>query len=141
MKQITDRNTNIELLRLLCMLMIFVCHILVHGYSLKNVDGELIAINNIQLILLSVLSPATYCFMFISGWYGITYSKKRLMHILYLCFTAIAISLLVKFIFLGGGYQYFVCHISINKRNLVVYYFVYRNYGFVPNYKRWNRLY
>lgn len=33
-----ERNTNIEILRLLCMVAIFGWHILIHGYGLKNIE-------------------------------------------------------------------------------------------------------
>ena len=34
------RNTNIEVLRLVLMMVIFCWHILVHGYGFKNIGGE-----------------------------------------------------------------------------------------------------
>lgn len=33
-----ERNTNIEILRLLCMVAIFGWHILVHGYGFKDIE-------------------------------------------------------------------------------------------------------
>lgn len=76
------RNTNIEILRLVLMVFIFYWHIIVHGYGLVDYWTEGVA-SSIQtsggvVEFLSVLfSPATYCFMFISGFYGINYSYKR----------------------------------------------------------------
>ena len=34
------RNTNIEVLRLVMMMVIFCWHILVHGYGFKNIGGD-----------------------------------------------------------------------------------------------------
>lgn len=73
------RNTNIEVLRLVLMMAIFCWHILVHGYGFKNIGGgSMEGITDETGIVLSALfAPATYCFMFISGYYGIRFSVKK----------------------------------------------------------------
>lgn len=76
------RNTNIEILRLVLMVFIFYWHIIVHGYGYVDYWTEGIALPfklpGGKAEFLSVLfSPATYCFMFISGFYGMNYSYKR----------------------------------------------------------------
>jgi hypothetical protein len=74
------RNTNIEVLRLVLMMVIFCWHILVHGYGFKNIGGggSMKGITDETGIVLSALfAPATYCFMFISGYYGLRFSAKK----------------------------------------------------------------
>lgn len=73
------RNTNLEVLRLVLMMAIFCWHILVHGYGFKNIGGgSMEGITDETGIVLSALfAPATYCFMFISGYYGIRFSVKK----------------------------------------------------------------
>jgi len=90
------RNTNIEILRFILMLVIFGWHLLVHGYELKNIDGCHIIVDNMQLILLTIFSPATYCFMFISGYYGIKYSNKKFIQIIFMCYFAVIVSSIIK---------------------------------------------
>lgn len=106
-KQLNDtaslkvRNTNIEVFRLLLMLSIFCWHILMHGAGLKNMsDGY---VNNFvyKAFLCAFFAPATYCFMFVSGFYGINFSLSKLGK---LELSLIIVSLLCSFIvyFLGG---------------------------------------
>ena len=92
------RNTNIEFLRLFLMFAIFIWHILVHGYNLKNIGIQNVTASDLQLVLMSLTSPATYCFMFISGFYGISYSHKKFFHIIFCLFSAMFISSLIKVI-------------------------------------------
>lgn len=92
-----DRNTSIEILRIVLMIAIFIWHILVHGYMLKDIGSENIVASNTQLVLLALLAPATYCFMFISGYYGISYSHKRFAYIVFLCYFAVFISFTIRY--------------------------------------------
>lgn len=68
-----------EVLRLVLMLAIFAWHILVHGYGFKDVaqSGMALTGNGAGIILASLFAPATYCFMFISGYYGMKFSVKK----------------------------------------------------------------
>lgn len=73
------RNTNVEVLLLVLMLAILCWHILVHGYGFKNfgyANMECLS-DEVAIILASLLAPATYCFMFISGYYGLKFSVKK----------------------------------------------------------------
>ena len=103
------RNTNIEVLRLILMLAIFVGHVVYHGYNFPEmcrnrytgVPGYYI------LIFINLLcTPAVDCFMFISGYYGIKFSLKKflslvaVMFILVTCIT-IAVSFGQKKISIG----------------------------------------
>lgn len=96
-----QRNSSIELLRFILMCFIFCGHILVHGYDFKNLglegftyDGNII----IALILNSLFSSAVYCFVFISGYYGIKFSKDKLFQYLFWCIIiALSISLIQRY--------------------------------------------
>lgn len=73
------RNTNIEVLRLVLMLAILCWHILVHGYGFKDIGGgkmECLS-DEVGITFASLFAPATYCFMFISGYYGLKFSLKK----------------------------------------------------------------
>lgn len=97
------RNTNIELLRLLLMCFILCWHILIHGLgfsNIKSIGGG---------ILLPLLAPATYCFMFITGFYGISFSQKTFYKIiLQLIIAAVLCCTLVWMIFDSFNIQHFV---------------------------------
>lgn len=88
------RNSNIEILRFILMAFILIWHILVHGYNLKEIGYLKISEENIilKIFLLVIASPAVNCFMFMSGFFGIKFSSKRLMNFIlmgYFCFILI----------------------------------------------------
>lgn len=66
--RIVNRDSNIELLRILCMFLIVAHHIIVHGGLLKNADG-----NIAKLICGGIFIPGGKigfdCFIFISTWF------------------------------------------------------------------------
>ena len=79
------RNTNIEILRFVLMVAIFVWHTIVLG--LGFVDGqqgmyEYSGNTPLMFLLCSLLAPATYCFVFVSGYYGIKFSVSKLLNLL-----------------------------------------------------------
>lgn len=64
-------------------------HILVHGYNLKQLGGDEVTVQHSFFLygfLLTLFVPATYCFVFISGYYGITFKLKKLLSLLLGCF-------------------------------------------------------
>lgn len=71
------RNTNIEVLRLVLMLAILCWHILVHGYGFGGGKMECLS-DEVGITFASLFAPATYCFMFISGYYGLKFSVKKM---------------------------------------------------------------
>lgn len=82
------RNTNIELLRFILMCFIFFWHILVHGYDLKMLGADNYEFHGNFVLAafgLTLFVPATYCFVFISGYYGIKFKIKRLITLLLWC--------------------------------------------------------
>lgn len=96
------RNTNIEVFRLLLMLSIFCWHILMHGVGLKNMSDGYVNDFVYKAFLCAFFAPATYCFMFVSGFYGINFSLKKLGKLEH---SLIIVSLLCSFIvyFMGGA--------------------------------------
>lgn len=86
------RNTNVEVLRLVLMLAILCWHILVHGYGFKDIGGGKMEnlSDEVGITLTSLFAPATYCFMFISGYYGLKFSVKKAISLeLWLILTAL----------------------------------------------------
>ena len=64
-------------------------HILFHGYNLKQLGGDEVTVQHSFFLygfLLTLFVPATYCFVFISGYYGITFKLKKLLSLLLGCF-------------------------------------------------------
>ncbi len=116
-----ERNTNIEILRLILMIAIFGWHILVHGYDYKNVES-MQCLGGYNLLtfcfLSSLLAPATYCFMFISGFYGLNFSVKKALNLeLWLIMTCLIVYLLkfmLDFHFHFGMRGLLTCFIPIS---------------------------
>ena len=84
-----ERNTNIECFRFVLMVAILVWHILVHGYGFMYpyvVNGESVTVNTlIASLLATLLVPATYCFVFISGYYDDEGRKPTVVVNMWLC--------------------------------------------------------
>lgn len=80
------RNSNIEVLRLVLMVFILIWHIFVHGYGFlyypEFFEGGGFLHKYETFALLALLAPATYCFMFISGYYGMRFTPKKFISIL-----------------------------------------------------------
>lgn len=99
------RNTNIEILRFVLMCFIFFWHVLVHGYNLKMLGAESYQYGgNFWLtgLLLTLFVPATYCFVFISGYYGIRFKVSRLINLLLWCMI-VSVSVKCYDIYQGGS--------------------------------------
>lgn len=105
------RNTNIEILRFVLMVCIFSWHILVHGYGFKNINmGDYMYDDNIGIILSSLLAPATYCFMFISGYYGMKFSLKKIVSIeIWMIVVSVLTALADVVIFNSGSLITLIC--------------------------------
>lgn len=92
-----ERNSNIELLRLLLMVGILVYHLIIHGVGLKSLGtGEYVPDANTLLLLVTsgLLAPATYCFVFITGYYGLNMTVKKVFYLVFVC---LSVSLLTTF--------------------------------------------
>ena len=100
------RNTNIEILRLILMIYICCWHVIVHGFNFKFIglsDTFNIYGNNLHLLtfLASLFSPSVYCFMFISGWYGIHFSTKKYIQFAVLGISCFICSLTIRYFWTG----------------------------------------
>lgn len=95
-----QRNSNIEILRFILMAAICFWHIIVHGYDFMDASPS---INHILPISFysAMFSPAVYCFMLISGWYGIKFSLKKYAHLAYMATVCFCLSIIIKH-FWGG---------------------------------------
>ena len=72
------RNSNIELLRICCMLMIIAGHVMMKHdtqYSLTNIDEI------IELFFKGAFCVAVNAFVLISGFFSIQFKKERLLHL------------------------------------------------------------
>lgn len=82
------RESNAELLRLICMFFIVFHHILVHGaYPELLEGGAAIASTDakIALFLNGLFFPAVNIFILISGYFGISVSVKKFFHLYTFC--------------------------------------------------------
>ena len=93
------RNTIVEVYRLLLMLEIFIWHIFVHGLGFKylgtdsfSYDGGLL----FPIAICAMCASATYSFMFISGYYGIHYSHKKLLYLVFSVYSVVIVSTVIK---------------------------------------------
>jgi len=94
------RNTNIEVLRLLLMCFIFFGHVIGHGLDMYHVEygGSHHAL---LLCLSSLFAPSVFCFMFISGFYGIRFSLRKFMLLAVMVLLALA-AVQLRWIWLDG---------------------------------------
>lgn len=119
-----------EVLRLVLMLAIFAWHILVHGYGFKDVaqNGMALTGNGACIILAPLFAPATYCFMFISGYYGMKFSVKKGLTIeLWLLITSLLTFFICTFFFWpfsSGGFFKACFPISSKRWWFMTYYMI-----------------
>lgn len=73
------RNSNIEMLRFLMMFGICMWHILMHGFGLRHMATNEMHPSYEQILALCFLVPATNCFMFISGYFGLKLKREKLI--------------------------------------------------------------
>lgn len=92
-----DRNSSIELLRIILMGFILIWHTFVHGAGLSRIatltDWGPKYID--ELLLCSVVCIAVNCYIFISGYYGIKFTWRGFFNLIYTAlFYSVSISLL-----------------------------------------------
>lgn len=82
------RESNAELLRIICMLMIVMHHFLVHGLFPEtfNPAVPLTTAKITSIVLNGFLSVGVNCFVLISGYYGIRFKWKGLLNLYLTCF-------------------------------------------------------
>jgi len=92
-----DRESNIELLRIILMLMIIGYHLIVHGAQIGGTVKNFNIDNNSSvgyLFLKSFLVIAVNCFVFISGFYRINFKVRPFLSMI---FQTIFYSVLITF--------------------------------------------
>ena len=86
---IEKRDSNVEFLRLLCMLLILVHHIICHGcFSIDKIlmaNGNLTIIDSYAIIINSFCFVGVNCFILISGYYGIKPKVKGFLNMYIFC--------------------------------------------------------
>lgn len=84
--KVKKRNSNIEILRFVLMVSIFIWHLIVHGLDFKNVGIKPYPYNiHLTILATTFLSPAVNCFMFISGWFGMKLRWKKVCTLSIVC--------------------------------------------------------
>ncbi|RDV14925.1 hypothetical protein DXT99_11585 [Pontibacter diazotrophicus] len=95
----TSRDSNIELLRIVLMLMIIGFHLIVHGAQMGGPIGDHVITDSSSVayvFLKSFLIIAVNCFVFISGFYRIKFKIKTLLSLFFQAvFYSVAINLAV----------------------------------------------
>lgn len=85
--QVNKRNTNIELLRTVLMLFICYWHIIIHGLNFLQI-GENCFYTEEEIMVLTffctLFLPSVYCFILISGYYGINFSLRKSLYLIVL---------------------------------------------------------
>lgn len=92
------------MLRFILMAAILLWHVFVHGYNFKSLgtDGIVYPVNMpISLFLSALLSPATYCFVFISGFFGIHFKVRKLAQLLIWCIFVSVIQTGIQMFYFG----------------------------------------
>lgn len=92
MKTVNVRESNFELLRLVCMFYILLHHFIVHGLKNAGYWGE--DINIYSVLFNSFFVIAVNCFILISGYFGIKSSWKKFFNLYLMClFYGLAINI------------------------------------------------
>lgn len=94
------RNSNIEVLRFVLMVSIFLWHLLVHGCDFKDI-GHIDYKYNIYLSIVAaaLFEPCVNCFMFISGWFGMKLKVQKIMKLSVICILSGVVSLIILIMF------------------------------------------
>ncbi len=86
----STRNTNVEILRFVLMVFIFFWHLIVHGLDMRYIGQQdftpPIGISIHLLVFLECLFvPSVYCFLMITGYYGLRFTLKKLLSLVLVC--------------------------------------------------------
>lgn len=83
-----ERNSSVELLRIISMIAIVIYHFLSRNYGLYVISNELAEQDDIflKLIIQQIGGLGVPCFMFISGYYGMKFRKDKFMDMIIQCF-------------------------------------------------------
>lgn len=95
------RNSNVELLRLVCMFFVLCFHFTVFGLSLNVHKGDTIWMG-IQWIIMSLMFIAVNCFVLISGYFGIKFKIKGVVNLVFTAAVCFVATKLLDFAIIGG---------------------------------------
>lgn len=114
----TQRNSSVEILRFILMFFIVIWHSIVHGIDLPHIDNipHWGFAYYLELILCTITCISVDCFMFISGYYGIRFTWKGLLSIVFFCmFYSIGIAFLNKDIITSHHWMGILCPLSTSR--------------------------
>ena len=136
----SERNSNIEMLRLLLMLFICYWHFVIYGLGFHDLGKANYDYNTaVTTFWCSLFVPAVNCFVFISGWYGMRFKIKKFTTLAIFGFLCFIVCEIIKYAAgkpVGGGNFSFISYFLLQ---LVVLYSI---YAIVPDssfYRVWNR--
>lgn len=113
--QRVNRNSSIELLRILSMLIIVIYHYEARDFNLYVVASDRIGEPNLlpQLLTHSIGKLGVPIFVFISGWYGLKYRKERFWEMIAMCIFYALVSCIGCWL-LNGKFRIFELIFPIN---------------------------
>ncbi len=96
-----ERNSNAELLRLICMFFIVVHHFIVHSIYPEVLQGKVSWDSEIDLLIAQFLNAFCFigvnCFVLISGYFGIKLKWKGIVSLYFTCFLCFLTMHLIDF--------------------------------------------
>ena len=103
-----QRNSNIEMLRVVLMTLIVIWHYIMHGLDMKSpaLYQDEQWNNTLAIFSASFMSFPVDCFIFISGYFGITLKKSKVIRFVIMIFTYSLITLMIG-LFLGTKVDWF----------------------------------
>lgn len=112
MKALQERNTNIEILRLVLMIAIFCWHLIIWGMGFGAIGYQPYPYPLAPTAFcLTAFVPAVDCFMFISGWFGIKFKLSKFLKLSFTCSIAAILCVLVCLLVPQlGGVNMFECY-------------------------------
>jgi len=100
-KDSTSRQSNFELLRILCMLGVLVGHVLLYLYGDQIHSRDWSVVNQGRVFLLNTCAVAVNCFVMISGYFTIQVTRRRIIRYVAICLWYA----LFVFLFFDGAWQ------------------------------------
>ncbi len=96
----TERESNFELFRIICMLMIILRHFIIH----PNGGNSILATSESGMLLDSLCYVGVNCFVLISGWFKIRFTWKGLLNLYIICAFYSALNYLFHIIDTGSSF-------------------------------------
>ena len=96
--RIKERDSNIELLRIVCMLFILIHHFIIHSLvpDLFVRDGEINSYRVACIVINGFVYVGVNCFILISGYYGIKFKLRSLFNLYCICVFFALLAALMK---------------------------------------------